>query len=37
MNAALVLAASVDNWLGLGLAVAVAIYLIVVLLFPERF
>ena len=30
-------AASLDNWIGLGLAVGLAIYLILVLLFPERF
>ena len=26
-----------DNWIGLGVAIAVALYLVVVLLFPERF
>ncbi len=29
--------ASLDNWIGLGLAIGLAIYLIIVLLFPERF
>ena len=28
---------SIDNWVGLGLAVAGVIYLIMVLVFPERF
>lgn len=31
------LGVAVENWVGLGLAIAVATYLIVVLLFPERF
>lgn len=26
-----------DNWIGLGVAVGVAVYLIIVLLYPERF
>jgi K+-transporting ATPase KdpF subunit len=33
----LIAAASIDNWIGLGLAVGLTIYLILVLLFPERF
>jgi hypothetical protein len=28
---------SYDNWIGLGLAVAACLYLIAVLIFPERF
>lgn len=32
-----VLAAALDNWLGLGLAVALVVFLIAALLFPERF
>jgi F subunit of K+-transporting ATPase (Potass_KdpF) len=36
MSAA-ILAAAVDNWIGLGLAAAAAAYLVVVLVFPERF
>jgi K+-transporting ATPase KdpF subunit len=31
------IAPDLDNWLGLGVAVALAIYLIVVLVRPERF
>ena len=31
------LASAVDNWIGLGLAVLLAIYLVVVLVRPERF
>ena len=30
-------AASVDNWIALGIAVAASLYLFVVLLHPERF
>ena len=30
-------AASVDNWIGLGLAALLAIYLVVVLVRPEKF
>ena len=30
-------ASSTDNWLGLGLAVAAVLYLVVVLVYPERF
>ena len=30
-------AVSVDNWIGLGLAVLVTIYLVVVLVRPEKF
>ena len=29
--------AAYDNWVGLGLAVAAVLYLVAVLLFPERF
>lgn len=29
--------ASADNWIGLGVAIGVVIYLVIVLLFPERF
>ena len=32
-----ILAAAIDNWLGLGLAVLAVTYLIAVLVFPERF
>lgn len=32
-----VLAAAVDNWIGLGLAVALVAFLVIALLFPERF
>jgi K+-transporting ATPase KdpF subunit len=32
-----VIAAAVDNWVGLGIAVLLAIYLVLVLVFPERF
>lgn len=32
-----VLAATWDNWVGLGLAVALVVFLAVALLFPERF
>jgi hypothetical protein len=28
---------SIDNWVGLGLGVLVAVYLLLVLVFPERF
>ncbi len=28
---------TIDNWVGLGLATAGVLYLIVVLIFPERF
>ncbi len=37
MSAPTVLAAAADNWIGLVLAIAVAAYLVVVLIFPERF
>lgn len=30
-------ASSIDNWVGLGLAVAAVLYLVVVLVYPERF
>jgi hypothetical protein len=33
----MVLAAAVENWVGLGLSVLVATYLVIVLVFPERF
>ena len=36
-HVAVVLASATDNWVGLGIAVAVVIYLVVVLLFPEKF
>jgi K+-transporting ATPase KdpF subunit len=32
-----ILASAVDNWIGLGLAVLLAIYLVVVLVRPEKF
>jgi K+-transporting ATPase KdpF subunit len=31
------LASAVDDWVGLGIAVLLAIYLVLVLVFPERF
>jgi K+-transporting ATPase KdpF subunit len=31
------IAVGVDNWVGLGIAVAVVVYLVFVLLFPEKF
>ena len=31
------IATAVDNWVGLGIAVVLAIYLVLVLVFPERF
>ena len=31
------LASSIDNWVGLGLAVAAVLYLVFVLVYPERF
>ncbi len=31
------IAASVDNWIGLGLALLLTIYLVVVLVRPEKF
>ena len=34
---AVVLAAATDNWIGLAVAVAVVFYLVIVLLFPEKF
>ena len=35
---ALILAAgSFDNWAGLGLAIALLVFLVIVLVFPERF
>jgi len=33
----MILASAVDNWIGLGLAVLLAIYLVVVLVRPEKF
>jgi K+-transporting ATPase KdpF subunit len=32
-----VIATAVDNWIGLGIAVLLTIYLVAVLVFPERF
>jgi K+-transporting ATPase KdpF subunit len=32
-----VIAGAIDNWVGLGLAVATVVYLVVVLISPERF
>lgn len=32
-----VLAAAFDNWVGLGLATALVVFLVIALLFPERF
>jgi K+-transporting ATPase KdpF subunit len=32
-----VIAADVDNWVGLGLSVALLVYLVVALVLPERF
>jgi K+-transporting ATPase KdpF subunit len=32
-----VIASAVDNWVGLGIAALLAIYLVLVLVFPERF
>ena len=31
------IATAVDNWIGLGIAVLLTIYLVAVLVFPERF
>ena len=31
------IATAVDNWVGLGIAVLLTIYLVAVLVFPERF
>lgn len=31
------IAVAIENWVGLGLAVLVAVYLVVVLVLPERF
>lgn len=31
------IAAAIDNWIGLGLAVLLTIYLVIVLVRPERF
>ena len=33
----MILAAAIDNWVGLGLSVLVAVYLVVVLVRPEKF
>ena len=33
----MIAASSIDNWIGLGVAVAIVGYLIVVLMFPEKF
>jgi K+-transporting ATPase KdpF subunit len=32
-----VIASSIDNWVGLALAIAAVAYLVLVLVFPERF
>jgi hypothetical protein len=32
-----IIASTTDNWLGLGLAVVAVVYLVFVLVFPERF
>jgi K+-transporting ATPase KdpF subunit len=32
-----VIATAVDNWVGFGIAVLLTIYLVAVLVFPERF
>ena len=32
-----VLAAVIENWVGLGVAVALVVFLVAALLFPERF
>jgi K+-transporting ATPase KdpF subunit len=29
--------ATVDNWIGLGLAIGLLVFLVIVLVFPERF
>lgn len=34
---AVVLADAADNWIGLGLAVVLLVFLVVALVFPERF
>jgi K+-transporting ATPase KdpF subunit len=31
------LASAADNWIGLGIAVGLLVYLVLALLFPERF
>jgi hypothetical protein len=33
----MIAASSIDNWIGLGLAVAGVLYLLAVLVYPERF
>jgi len=33
----MILAAAVDNWVGLGLSVLVTVYLVIVLVRPEKF
>ena len=33
----MIVAAAVDNWVGLGLAALVALYLVIVLVRPEKF
>ena len=33
----MIVAAAIDNWIGLGLSVLLTVYLIVVLVRPERF
>jgi K+-transporting ATPase KdpF subunit len=32
-----VIASAIDNWVGLGIAGLLAVYLVLVLVFPERF
>jgi K+-transporting ATPase KdpF subunit len=34
---AVVLASSAENWVGLGLAALLVVFLVIALLFPERF
>lgn len=33
----MIFAADIDNWIGLGFSVALLVYLVVALVFPERF
>lgn len=33
----MIAASAADNWIGLGLAAAIVVYLILVIVFPERF
>jgi K+-transporting ATPase KdpF subunit len=32
-----IVASTADNWIGLGIAVALLVYLVLALVFPERF